>query len=48
VVVQEAADAAVVAALDPADNVEPSESSDEVVALAREALGRVLAIVRAG
>jgi uncharacterized protein (DUF302 family) len=48
VVVQEIGDAAVVAALDPADNVEPSESSDEVIELAREALGRVLAIVRAG
>jgi hypothetical protein len=46
VVVQEMSDVALVAALDPADNVEVSESSNEVIELARQALGRVLTIVR--
>jgi uncharacterized protein (DUF302 family) len=46
VVVQEMAEGAVVAALDPADNIEASDASDQVVELAREALGRVLATVR--
>jgi uncharacterized protein (DUF302 family) len=45
VVVQETEDGAVVAALDPADNIEASEASNEIVELAREALGRVLSTV---
>jgi uncharacterized protein (DUF302 family) len=48
VVVQETPDGAVVAALDPADNIEASEASDEIVGSAREALGRVLSIIRTG
>lgn len=45
VVVQEMDDAAMVAALDPADDLEASGSSPQAVELAREALGRVLASV---
>jgi uncharacterized protein (DUF302 family) len=48
VVIQETPDGAVVAALDPADDVAGSDASDEVIELAREALGRVLTIVRSG
>ena len=48
VVVQETPGGAVVAALDPADNIEASDASDELVDLARDALGRVLSMVRVG
>ena len=48
VVVQETPDGAIVAALDPGDDVDASDASDEVIELAREALGRVLTIVRSG
>jgi uncharacterized protein (DUF302 family) len=41
-VVQESAGAAVVAALDPRDTVEEGTVPDDIVASAREALGRVL------
>ena len=47
VVVQETDSGAVVAVLDPADNVEPSESSGAVVEIAREAIERVLTTVGA-
>jgi uncharacterized protein (DUF302 family) len=45
VVIQETPAAAIVAALDPADDVESSETSGEIIDLARAALGRVLARV---
>jgi hypothetical protein len=48
VVIQETPGGAVVAALDPADDVDVSDASGEVIELAREALGRVLTIVRNG
>jgi uncharacterized protein (DUF302 family) len=48
VVVQETPDGAIVAALDPAEDVAVSDASDEVIELAREALGRVLTIVGNG
>jgi uncharacterized protein (DUF302 family) len=48
VVVQETAEGAVVAALDPADDIEASDASEQVLDLARDALGRVLAMVRVG
>jgi uncharacterized protein (DUF302 family) len=48
VVVQETPGGAVVAALDPAEDVEVSDASDELIELARDALGRVLTIVRNG
>lgn len=49
VVVQETSGAAIVAALDPADNIDAAAASSErVVELAREALGRVLTTVRTG
>jgi uncharacterized protein (DUF302 family) len=48
VVIQETPDGAVVAALDPADDVAVSDASSDVIELAREALGRVLTIVRSG
>jgi uncharacterized protein (DUF302 family) len=48
VVVQENADAAVVAALDPRDTVEEGSVPEEIVASAREALGRVLTKVATG
>src|SRR5918992_67422 len=46
-VVQESAGAAVVAALDPRDAVEEGTVPDDIVASAREALGRVLTKVAA-
>ncbi|MEA2506617.1 MAG: hypothetical protein QOH48_1235 [Actinomycetota bacterium] len=48
VVVHETGAGAIVAALDPADNVEVAEAADETVELARAALGRVLDMVRTG
>jgi uncharacterized protein (DUF302 family) len=48
IVVQETDAGALVAALDPADDVEISEASDETISLARAALGRVLDTVRTG
>jgi uncharacterized protein (DUF302 family) len=45
VVVQETDSGAVVAVLDPEDNVEPSETSNASVELARQALERVLTTV---
>jgi uncharacterized protein (DUF302 family) len=48
IVVQETDAGALVAALDPAEDVEISEGSEETISLARAALGRVLDTVRTG